>query len=64
MQMLSEPPRGTSIRYQHARLQWFFGAFAILSAATIFGLSIRLIEARHEIRRLTGEIPAATSVRP
>ena len=64
MQILSEPPRGTSIRYQHARLQWFFAAFAILAVATIFGLSIRLIESRHEVRRLSGEIPVSGTVRP
>ena len=54
--MTSHP---ASLAYRHNILRWQFAAYFVVSAALIMWLSFSLINARHDIRRMSGEFTEA-----
>ena len=55
--MTSHP---ASLAYRHNILRWQFAAYFVVSSAIIIWLSFSLINARHDIRRMSGEFTEAS----
>ena len=53
---------GLTLTYRHMRLKREFTAFAVAAVLVVAYMAMALIAARHEVRRLSGEIPAAAAV--